>query len=73
METDIKLHKGKKYIISNDDIEVGDFIYNKPSNSIDKCIGVFTDDLVAEFNNGMRAVFSKKTYFKLIEFKPNNL
>mgnify|MGYP000265121838 CR=1 FL=1 len=60
--------RGKKYIISEDDIKLNDFIYNSNANVIDKCISNPSGGtMCVEFYNGQRAVLSTSIYKKAIK------
>ena len=61
------VNQGKKsYIVSDEKIENGDLVWNEPSKSIDKCVAVIGDNIVVQFSSGMRAVFWKERFQKLV-------
>ena len=62
-------HGKKSYTVSESEIVTGDLVWNEPSKSVDKCLGVFGDDIVVQFQSGDRAVFWKARFQKLVPVK----
>jgi polyhydroxyalkanoate synthesis regulator phasin len=58
--------KNHSYKISNEEIKDGDLVWNEPSKSVDECVKVIGDDIVVQFESGLRAVLCKKRFQKLV-------
>ena len=57
----------KKYMLTNDEIKRGDYVYNEFAKDIDRCIETFSDGtMCVQFQSGMRAILSTKHYKKAI-------
>ena len=49
----IVLVNGVNYLLSDDPIQAGDFVYNEPTKKIDRCVEIFSDgSFCVEFING---------------------
>ena len=57
----------KKYLLTDDEIKRGDYVYNEFAKNIDRCIETFSDGtMCVQFKSGMRAILSTKHYRRAI-------